>query len=80
MVKYYRTVMKFLIQETKAFGKVVRQVRKAQGLTQQELALTANTAPRFISNLENGKPTCQIGKALHVARCLGIHLELHDES
>lgn len=38
--------------------------------------MTANTAPRFISDLENGKPTSQIGKALHVARCLGIQVEL----
>ena len=70
--------MKYVIQDAKQFGHVVHQVRKSQGLTQRELALTANTAPRFISDLENGKSTCQIGKALHVARCLGIHLELDD--
>jgi len=68
--------MKTDIQNSAQFGETVRQARKAQGLTQQELALTANTAPRFISDLENGKPTCQIGKALHVARCLGIGVEL----
>lgn len=66
--------MKIWIKDVVQFGKVVRQVRKSQGLTQQELALTANTAPRFISDLENGKPTCQMGKALHVARCLGIQV------
>ena len=71
--------MKCVIQNTEQFGDTVRQVRKSQGLTQQELALTANTAPRFISDLENGKPTCQIGKALHVARSLGIQLELADD-
>jgi len=71
--------MKFLIHHPEHFGKVLRQVRKSQGLTQQELALTANTAPRFISDLERGKPTCQIGKALHVARCLGLQLELHGD-
>ncbi|MFO8027553.1 MAG: hypothetical protein R6U56_07805 [Opitutales bacterium] len=49
-------------------------------MTQQQLALTANTAPRFISDLENGKPTCQIDKALHVAGCLGLHIELSDGS
>ena len=72
--------MKYLIQDAKQFGSAIRQTRKSQGLTQQELALTANTAPRFISDLENGKPTCQIGKALHVAQCLSINLELDDGS
>lgn len=71
--------MKVQISESRQFGKVIRQARKAQGLTQQELALTANTAPRFISDLENGKTTCQIGKALHVARCLGIRIVLEAE-
>jgi len=57
-------------------GNAIRQIRKAQRLTQSDLAMTANTAPRFISDLENGKPTCQIGKALHVAACLGIKIHL----
>lgn len=46
-----------------AIGKAIRKARKAQGLTQGELALTANTATRFISDLENSKATCEIGKA-----------------
>lgn len=72
--------MKLNITNVTQFGQVLRRVRKSQGLTQQQLALTANTAPRFISDLENGKPTCQIDKALQVARCLGIQIELSDES
>ncbi|MGB0409830.1 MAG: helix-turn-helix domain-containing protein [Opitutales bacterium] len=60
-----------------AIGKAIREARKAQGLTQGELALTANTATRFISDLENGKATCQIGKALQVMASLGIQIELH---
>ena len=39
-------------------GKIIRKARKEQGITQSTLAMIANTAPRFISNLENGKPTC----------------------
>lgn len=57
-------------------GKCIRVERKSQGLTQSELAMTANTASRFISDLENGKATCQIGKALHVMGCLGIRITL----
>lgn len=58
-------------------GKQIRRVRKSQGLTQSELALTANTAVRFISELENGKITCETGKVLQVIQCLGIRIELH---
>jgi y4mF family transcriptional regulator len=72
--------MKTMISNAKQFGEVVRRIRKSQGLTQQQLALTANTAPRFISDLENGKPTCQIEKAIHVAQCLGIRVGLNNES
>ena len=59
-------------------GKTIRHARKTQGITQSALAMTANTAPRFISDLENGKPTCEIGKALQVINCLGITIELKE--
>lgn len=64
------------IMNPNELGSKIRTERKAQGLTQAELALTANTAPRFISDLENGKATCQLGKTLHVLQCLGIELKL----
>ena len=57
-------------------GKIVRQERKAMGLTQADLALTSGTGMRFISDLENGKPTCQIGKTLTVLKTLGLRLTL----
>ena len=59
-------------------GKIIRQSRKKQGITQSALAMTANTAPRFISDLENGKATCEIGKALQVIQCLGISIEMKE--
>lgn len=57
-------------------GKAVKAARKAMGLTQADLALTSGTGTRFISDLENGKPTCQIGKTLTVLKTLGLHLTL----
>ncbi len=41
--------MKPFIQNAQQFGEAIRRIRKAQGLTQQELALTANTAPGDLS-------------------------------
>ena len=57
-------------------GKQVRDRRKALGVTQEQLALTANTGLRFIIELEKGKPTSQIGKVLDVLNALGIGLEI----
>jgi len=57
-------------------GRFVKKERKAMGLTQAELALTSGTGMRFISDLENGKPTCQIGKTLTVLKTLGLRLTL----
>ena len=57
-------------------GKMVKKHRKAMGLTQAELALTSGTGMRFISDLENGKPTCQLGKTLTVLRTLGLRLTI----
>lgn len=45
-------------------GKFIRAERKAQGLTQSELAETCNVGLTFISNLENGKETAEAAKLL----------------
>lgn len=59
---------------TEKIGKLVRDTRKAMGVTQQALALTSGTGQRFISDLEKGKATCQLGKVLIVLQTLGITL------
>jgi len=57
-------------------GQYIRHTRKSLGVTQEKLALTAGTGLRFISDLENGKPTCEIGKVLTVLHRLGIQISL----
>lgn len=54
------------------FGSAVRESRKALGWTQTELAARSGTGERFIVELESGKPSCQLEKALIVARTVGI--------
>jgi len=68
-----------LINDAKVFGEVVRLYRKKQGATQVQLAAIANTGVRFIGDLENGKPTVQLDKALRVAKILGIKIEIPDD-
>lgn len=55
-------------------GAFVRLRRQDMNLTQQELADAAGTGRRFISELEAGKATLEIGKVIHVCRYLGIDL------
>jgi HTH-type transcriptional regulator/antitoxin HipB len=53
-------------------GAYVRRVRRAQGLRQDELAAAANVGPRFLVELEAGKPTVRLEKVLAVLAALGI--------
>jgi len=59
---------------------VVRERRKQQGATQAEFASLCGVGVRFISDLENGKPTVQIGKVLQVIQCLGLELGIRARS
>ncbi len=61
---------------TVELGNLVRATRKAAGLRQDELAGAAGVGLRFIVDLEAGKPTAQIGKALQVLDALGCSLEI----
>ncbi len=64
----------------KAIGNVVKRRRKEIGMDQREMALVSGTGVRFISDLENGKETCQLGKALKVLANLGLDLTLTPKS
>ena len=57
-------------------GDIVRTARKAAGLRQYELAGAAGVGLRFIVDLEAGKPTAQIGKALQVLQALGCSFDI----
>ena len=60
----------------KQIGSMIRDTRKRLGVTQKDLALTSGTGLRFVIDLEKGKETCQIGKALTILQTLGIKLVL----
>lgn len=64
------------IRSSEQLGEAVAQSRKTKGYSQQEFADLAGVGRRFISDLENGKPTAEIGKVLQVLTALGLDLEL----
>jgi HTH-type transcriptional regulator/antitoxin HipB len=63
-------------QTAEDIGRLIKSTRKALGVTQRDLAMTSGTGLRFIIDLEKGKSTCQLGKALTVLHTLGIKLDL----
>jgi HTH-type transcriptional regulator/antitoxin HipB len=63
-----------MISTSVEFGTAVGRARRALGLTQRELALAIGVGERFIVELEAGKPTAQLGKALAAAKAVGMRL------
>jgi len=55
-------------------GRRVREARKAMDMTQQRFADLAGVGRRFLIELEQGKPSLEIGKVLTVCRAAGIRL------
>ena len=66
--------MEILLHSPKDISTVVKERRKALGYTQAEVASFCNVGLRFLSELENGKETLQLGKVLKVVNILGIDL------
>lgn len=59
-------------------GAIVRRTRKKSGLTQAETAGLCGVGNRFLSDLENGKPTLEIGKVLQVLQRIGLNLRVEE--
>lgn len=64
--------------DAKLFGQEIRRRRKALGYTQTEVAQVCGVGVMFISELERGKETAQLGKAILVANMLGMDILLKD--
>jgi transcriptional regulator with XRE-family HTH domain len=54
------------------FGSLVRERREALKLRQDDIAFSTGIGRRFIIDLEAGKPSCHLGKALVVAAAVGL--------
>ena len=59
------------VVDLKAIGTILRTQRKQMKLTQSDVAGLCNVGTRFISELENGKPTMHFDKALKVLKNFG---------
>lgn len=55
-------------------GLAIEAARKKRNLTQTQLAELSNTSINFVSQIERGKQTAQIGKVVAILQILGLQL------
>jgi y4mF family transcriptional regulator len=67
------------IKTTQALGQLIREGRKSQGLTQEQLASVSGVGRRFVLDLESGKESCHLDKTLKVLTMLGFELYLNQK-
>lgn len=65
------------ISNTRELGQIVRKRRQEAGLTLKQAAGMASVGVRFLSELERGKPTLQIGLAIEVLQLFGLELHVN---
>jgi y4mF family transcriptional regulator len=68
------TAARVTVRSSTDLGAAVKKFRTRQALTQLDLAGLANTGNRFIIELEQGKPTIQLQKALEILNLLGLEI------
>lgn len=62
--------------DASTLGKVIKDRRKELGLKQKDVADATGFSVSFISDLENGKPTAELGKSIHIINMLGMDLNI----
>ena len=61
-----------MITDAASFGQALRARRQELGYTQAFLSAFSGFSVSYISDLENGKSTAELGKAIHLANLLGL--------
>lgn len=62
------------VERVEELGAIIQNIRKEQGMTQIDVAGLAGFGNRFIVDLEKGKETVQMQKAIDVLALLGLEL------
>ena len=63
-----------LVRSARDIGKLVKAARKAQGWTQTQLADKIGTHQWWVSHLENGRASTELGMVLRALKTLGVSL------
>lgn len=62
------------ITDTASLGNAIRLRRKELNYTQGYISEITGLSISFLSDLENGKPTAEIGKTIEVINLLGLDI------
>lgn len=62
----------FIVRTPSDLGDKARQYRKGQNVSIEDTAPMVNLGQRFISELERGKETAEIGKVLQLLNGIGL--------
>lgn len=57
-------------------GIVIRALRKQSGIRIDDFALTAKVSKQFMSDLEGGRSTVQMGRVLAMLQSMGVRMSL----
>lgn len=68
------------ISDTKQFGVCLKERRRQLHYTQVFLSEVSGLSVSFISDVENGKPTVELGKVLYLANLLGLDFTLKERN
>ncbi len=71
-----KTIPNGNISNPEQLGALIRQVRKGQEITQEDLSSLVGVGPRLIGEIERGKPTAEIGKVFQLLAGLGLVISI----
>lgn len=69
-----QTADEIAITSVREIGNLIRQTRKSQKMTQEDISGLAGLGNRFIIDLEHGKETIQAQKVIDVLNLLGLEI------
>ena len=64
------------VSDSRELGAAIRNRRKELSYTQKYISEVTGYSMSFLSDLENGKASCQIGRTLHLINILGLDLNV----
>ncbi len=64
------------VNDPLSLGQAIRNRRKELSYTQKYISEVTGFSMSFLSDLENGKATCEIGKTIHLINLLGLDIDI----
>lgn len=76
IIPYGHVMTTQTIRDVSELGAMLRAYRKSKGLSQVDAAALAGVGQRFLSELERGKATAEVGLVLKVLERFGLMVEV----